>query len=135
VLEIIRGFLVYVTQTYRPLTPFLMELHMSIDGWRSGRDEEGWILREAEVNVSRDSGDESESEEPPAQRTIQPPGIVKDVHIMMADLEVLWMLTAAEDPHVAQGVSLEQSQHSVLLWGRFWKQFWLVHRFWGWSQI
>jgi hypothetical protein len=57
VLEIIGGFLVYVSRTYRPLTPFLMGLHMSIDGWRSGRDEEGWRLREAEVNASRDSED------------------------------------------------------------------------------
>jgi hypothetical protein len=36
VLEIIRGFLVYVARTYKPLTPFLMGLHMSIDGWRPG---------------------------------------------------------------------------------------------------
>jgi hypothetical protein len=39
VLERIRGFLVYVARTYKPLTPFLMGLHMTIDGWRPGRDE------------------------------------------------------------------------------------------------
>jgi hypothetical protein len=47
VLERIRGFLVYVARTYKPLTPFLMGLHMTIDGWRPGRDEEGWRLRGA----------------------------------------------------------------------------------------
>jgi hypothetical protein len=40
VLERIRDFLVYVARTYTPLTPFLMGLHMTIDGWRPGRDEE-----------------------------------------------------------------------------------------------
>jgi hypothetical protein len=59
VLEMIRVFLVYVARTYCPLTTLFMGLHMSIDGWRSGRDEEGWRLREAEVNVSLDSEDES----------------------------------------------------------------------------
>jgi hypothetical protein len=39
VLERIRGFLVYVARTYKPLTPFLMGLHMTIDGWRPGRDD------------------------------------------------------------------------------------------------
>jgi hypothetical protein len=47
VLQITRGFLVYVVRTYRPLTPFIMGLHMSIDGWRPGRGDEGWRLREA----------------------------------------------------------------------------------------
>jgi hypothetical protein len=59
VLEIIRGFMVYVARTYRHLTPFLMGLQMSIYGWRSGRYEEGWRLRDAEVNAIRDSEDES----------------------------------------------------------------------------
>jgi hypothetical protein len=61
VLERIRSLLVYVDITFCLLTHFLMGLHMSIDGWRSGRDEEGWRLREGEVNASRESEDESES--------------------------------------------------------------------------
>jgi len=43
-LEQIRGFLNYVVQTYRPMIPYLNGLHMTIDGWREGRDEEGWRL-------------------------------------------------------------------------------------------
>jgi hypothetical protein len=81
-----QGFLGLFGLNYRPLTPFLMGLHMSIDGWRSGRDKEGWRLREAEVNASRGSEDESESEEQLARRTLQPPGIVKAVPRLMADL-------------------------------------------------
>jgi hypothetical protein len=41
VLDRIRGFLVYVARTYKPLTPFLMGLHMPIYGWSPGRDDEG----------------------------------------------------------------------------------------------
>jgi hypothetical protein len=55
VLERIRGFLVYVARTYKPLAPFLMGLHMLIYGWRPGRDDEGWRLRQDEVEESRDS--------------------------------------------------------------------------------
>jgi hypothetical protein len=53
VLERIRGFLVYVARTYTPLTPFLMGLPMTIDGWRPGRDEDGWGLMEAEMAANR----------------------------------------------------------------------------------
>jgi hypothetical protein len=62
VLEIIRGFLVYVDRTYTPLTPFLMGLHMLIDGWRPGRDDEAWRLRQDEVEASRDLDEEGDDE-------------------------------------------------------------------------
>jgi hypothetical protein len=58
VLERTRGFLVYVARTYKPITPFLMGLLMTIDGWRPGRDEEGWRLREAEREARRESDEE-----------------------------------------------------------------------------
>jgi hypothetical protein len=54
VLERIRGFLVYVARTLKHLTPFLMGLHATIDGWRQGRYEQGWRLREAEKASSRE---------------------------------------------------------------------------------
>ena len=40
-LEQIRGFLNYITQTYKPLIPYLNGLHMAIDGWRDNRDDLG----------------------------------------------------------------------------------------------
>jgi hypothetical protein len=61
VLERIRGLLVYVARTYKPLKPFLMGLHMTIDGWRPGRDAEGWRLREAERAAIRESDEERDS--------------------------------------------------------------------------
>jgi hypothetical protein len=40
-LEQIRGFLIHAVQTYPTMKPYLMGLHMTIDGWRPNRDEEG----------------------------------------------------------------------------------------------
>jgi hypothetical protein len=88
VLERIQGFMVYVDRTYKPLTPFLMGLHMSIDGWRPGRDDEGWRLRQAEVEASRDSDEEGDDEGlTPLEETL-PPGQVKDVPWLLPDLKV-----------------------------------------------
>jgi hypothetical protein len=44
-LEQIRGFLNYIAQTYTWLRPYLIGLHMTIDGWRPNRDTEGWRLQ------------------------------------------------------------------------------------------
>jgi hypothetical protein len=41
-LEQVRGVLVYVTRTYPCMVPYLIGLHMTIDGWRPNRDQEGW---------------------------------------------------------------------------------------------
>eukprot|EP00956_Cyclotella_meneghiniana_P033568 scaffold97112_cov54-Cyclotella_meneghiniana.AAC.1 len=45
-LEQIRGFLIYVSRTYPWMPPYLKGLHLTIDGWRPGRDEEGFKLKE-----------------------------------------------------------------------------------------
>jgi hypothetical protein len=47
----IRGFLLYVTRTYRYMTPHLKGLHLTIDSWREGRDSEGWRASGAELGV------------------------------------------------------------------------------------
>ena len=44
VLERYRGFMNYVARTYPLLTVWLKGLYMTIDGWRSSRDEDGWKL-------------------------------------------------------------------------------------------
>lgn len=43
-LESIRGFLVYVSQAYPAMQTYLRGIHMTLDSWRPGRDEEGWKL-------------------------------------------------------------------------------------------
>jgi hypothetical protein len=98
VLEIIRGFMVYVVCTYKPLTPFIMGLHMLIYGWRPGRDEEGWRLIHAEVEASRDSNEDGDDEGIAPLGTAQPLVQVKPVPRLLPDLKVMMELTAAEDP-------------------------------------
>jgi hypothetical protein len=71
---------------------------MTIDGCRPGRDEEGWRLREAEMAASQESYEEGGSEEPPPLGPFQPPGLVKAVTRLLPDLEVMLMLTEADDP-------------------------------------
>ena len=40
----LRGFLVYVSRTYRGFVPYLKGLHLSLDSWRPNRDEDGWKI-------------------------------------------------------------------------------------------
>ena len=37
-----RGFMVYVTQAYPSLKPYLKGFHLSLETWRGGRDHKGW---------------------------------------------------------------------------------------------
>jgi len=41
-LQQIRGFLNYISATYPILSSYLMGLHLTIDGWRKGRESSGW---------------------------------------------------------------------------------------------
>ena len=56
-LEKARGFLIYVGRTYRWMNPYLKGLHLTIDGWRPDRDEEGYRIKEKR-NRGRDIEDE-----------------------------------------------------------------------------
>jgi hypothetical protein len=42
------------------MSPFLLGFHLTIDSWIPVRDEEGWRLRQAKVEASLKSDDESE---------------------------------------------------------------------------
>ena len=44
-LLLIRGFLIYVVQTYPWLNPYIKGLHLMIDSWRPGREESGFKMR------------------------------------------------------------------------------------------
>ena len=48
-LERDRGFLVYLSRTYRNLCPYLKGIHQTLDSWHSGRDNDGWKLTKAEL--------------------------------------------------------------------------------------
>ena len=49
-----RGFLIYVGRTYRELNPFFKGIHLTLDGWRDNRDDEGWKLATAHVQKKVD---------------------------------------------------------------------------------
>jgi hypothetical protein len=51
-LEQIRGFLQYVTRTYTGMNPYLIGFHLTIDGWREDRDDEGWRHKPASSEVA-----------------------------------------------------------------------------------
>ena len=55
-LEQIRGFLQYVTRTYTGMNPYLIGFHLTIDGWREDRDDEGWRKRSTPKGVVGDGG-------------------------------------------------------------------------------
>jgi hypothetical protein len=40
-----RGFMVYVTQAYPGLKPYLKGFHLSLEMWRGGRDCKGWRIQ------------------------------------------------------------------------------------------
>ncbi len=39
-----QGFMVYVTQAYPGMKPYLKGFHLSLETWRGGRDSKGWKL-------------------------------------------------------------------------------------------
>ena len=41
-LERKQGFLLYVTGTYPAMVPYMKGIHLTLDGWRVGQDDEGW---------------------------------------------------------------------------------------------
>ena len=52
-----QGFLVYVTRTYPAMIPYLKGFHLTIEMWWSGRDSDGWKVK-----------NDSSAETPEAQR-------------------------------------------------------------------
>jgi hypothetical protein len=92
-----RGFLIYLSRTYPPMTPFLLGLHQTIDGWRSYRHEDGWKMQHAEIMVAKGDDEVAEVEEDnPGQN--DPLRLVKAADQLEADMEVLCMLTSSEYP-------------------------------------
>ena len=87
-----RGFLVYVTRTYRPMVTYLKGMHLTIDGWRQDRDSDGW--KRATYHVQRESleGDINGSEGYPEN--------VEPVPRLVSDLMALKELTEALHPPI-----------------------------------
>ena len=86
-----RGFLIYVSRTYRPFKPYLRGLHKTIDGWRPFRDEEGWKLTYA-IMEAKEQGVWGEL------LKLEPDEFIKPVKRLKADFQILKRLTSANAP-------------------------------------
>jgi hypothetical protein len=54
-----RGFMVYVTQAYPGMKPYLKGFHLSLETWRGGRDSEGWKLPKQREGVTKEEDTEA----------------------------------------------------------------------------
>jgi hypothetical protein len=61
-LEQIGGFLLYVTRTSLCMVPYLIRFHLTIDGWRSNRDEKGWRLSMQVLKLQSRAAEELEGD-------------------------------------------------------------------------
>jgi len=50
-LERCRGFLIYVSRTYKAMIPYLRGLYLTLESWRDWRNEDGWKLPLREIKT------------------------------------------------------------------------------------
>ena len=87
-----RGFLIYISRTYKSMTTFLKGLHLTIDGWRSDRDEEGWKTATDHIRRKEPGDCKNLSHDYPKS--------VKAVPRLKNDVRALMEMTKAEKPPV-----------------------------------
>jgi hypothetical protein len=92
------GFLIYVTRTYPAIQPYLKSFHLTLHGWRPGRDKSGWRhglcveepdIDKLELNFSQEIHETSDPTEP---------SFVRPVPRLTHDLRALETLTEARTP-------------------------------------
>ena len=88
-----RGFLIYVSRTYRPFKPYLRGLHKTIDSWRPFRDNEGWKMMQSVIDAKLGEGDSASYD-----AEIEPSKFIKPLPRLRRDFEVLKDLTETEAP-------------------------------------
>ena len=141
-LEQIRGFLIYVGRTYRWMNPYLKGIHLTIDGWRLDRDEDGyrikkhpndedWYrikkhlnlqdevkLKEADKAFGNGGGGDLDGYERGSSEEVneEPPEMVKAARRLKVDLAALAELTAGEEPAL-QVCRVKGSLSAVYLMG------------------
>lgn len=106
-LEQIRGFLIYVSRTYPWMPPYLKGLHLTIDSWRPGRNEQGFKLKASELRSrpyvqwdwdKDDWVDLTPDEYAKLTGRTEGPDRVRLVDRLRRDVECLKQLTAGEKP-------------------------------------
>ena len=48
-LEKDRGFLVYISRTYKNMCPYLKGIHQTMDSLQAGRDKDSWMMNRREL--------------------------------------------------------------------------------------
>ena len=91
-----RGFLVYITRTYDVLTPYLKGIHLTLDGWRPDRDEEGW--KQAITHLEQKDSEAYNHYQ--VKNAHNYPSQVKPVPRLIHDMEALHTLTASDSAPV-----------------------------------
>ena len=92
-LERRRGFLLYVTRTYPAMVPYLKGVHLTLDGWRKGRDAEGWKVTNWEAREAWANGEDTGKDQ-----DLKGPKNVKAKPRLISDLQALMRLLAAATP-------------------------------------
>lgn len=95
-LERKRGFLIYVTRTYPSMVPYLKGLHLTLDGWRKFRDDDGWKMTVKQVrNLAREGKIQLTESDAIANEA---PSRVAPVKRFKADMQALEALTSSDRP-------------------------------------
>jgi hypothetical protein len=94
-LERCRGFLIYVSRTYKPFIPYLRGIHKTIDSWRPFRDQDGWKLTMTEIEAAIEDDDAYIGNERNKEKAGKQ---VKAVPRLKGDVEALNVLAKSETP-------------------------------------
>jgi len=81
-LERVRGFLVYTTRTYPEMVPYLKGIHLTLDGWRDGRDNEGWKWVKPKEEMEEDMFSEAvygEAQDSAPENVVPVPRLASDI--------------------------------------------------------
>ena len=107
-LQRIRGFLNYVALTYPILMSHLMGFHLTIDGWRGGRDEDGWRICDfSHTTEDEDLEGELDSLDDGPEEVTAKPRLILDVEslmeLMSSELPPLRQIRSKVVSHVYYG--------------------------------
>lgn len=92
-LERRQGFLLYVMRTYPALVPYIKGMHLTLDGWQKGRDDEGWKIVGRKAREAQAKGEDTGKDE-----GLNCPKRVKAKPRLWSDMRSLLELFSAPHP-------------------------------------
>jgi hypothetical protein len=122
-----KGFLVYMSQCYEFMQPYMKGFHLSEDSWRPGRNAQGWKEPGAMEATNRDEegytdamlewveGAPEEDLQPVVEPILEAPAVVEPVPRLMEDVRILSMFF--EPPTPIQVISRPVEGASMVVYG------------------